>query len=57
MPNCSHPIAHPRQRRGVVRSSIPQGKRRITAQMTVIISKYIRKRGKGKLLAVKEYSL
>ena len=57
MLNCRHPIAHPRQQRGAVRSSVPQGKRRITAQMTAAINKYIRQRDKGKLLAVREYSL
>ena len=57
MPNCNHPTAHPRQRRGAVWSSVPQGKGRITAQMATTINKYIRKRYKGKLLAVKENSL
>ena len=57
MPNYSHPIAHPLRRHGAVRSSVPQGKRCITAQMTATINKYIRKRNKGKLLVVREYSL
>ena len=56
-PNCRHPTAHPHQRQGAVRYSVPQGKRRITAQMTATINKYIRKRDKRKLLAVREYSL
>ena len=57
MPNCSHPTAHPRQRREAVWSSVPQGKKRITAQMGTTINKYIRKRYKGKLLAANENSL
>ena len=57
MPNCSHPTAYPRQPRGAVWSSVPQGKRRITAQMATTINKYIRKRYKEKLLSVKENSL
>ncbi|CAF2224189.1 unnamed protein product, partial [Rotaria magnacalcarata] len=57
MTNCSHPTAHPRHVRGAVLSSIPQGKRRITAQMVVKMNKYFRKRYKGKLLAVTENSL
>ena len=57
MSNCGLSTAHPRQRWGAVRSSVPQGKRRITTQMTATINKYIRKRDKGKLLAVREYSL
>ncbi|CAM4797094.1 unnamed protein product [Rotaria magnacalcarata] len=57
MTNCSHPTAHPRHARGAVLSSIPQGQRRITAQMAAKMNKYFRRRYKGKLLAVKENSL
>jgi len=57
MPSCGHPTAHPRHKRGSVLSSVPLGKRKITAEMALSIKKYVRKRYKGKVSTIKENDL
>ena len=57
MSNCKHPTAHPRDKRGVVLTAVPLGKRKVTIGMALSINKYVRKRCKGKLSMIKENDL
>ncbi|CAF1539009.1 unnamed protein product [Didymodactylos carnosus] len=57
MPTCAHPTAHPRHKRGAILSSVPVGKRKVTAEIALSINKYIRKRYKRKVSTLKENDL
>ncbi|CAF0776889.1 unnamed protein product [Didymodactylos carnosus] len=57
MPTCSHPTAHPRQRKGAILSRVPQGVKKVSNSMALSLNKYIRKRYKYKGSGIKENDL